>query len=82
MEKQYCSYYQARVLKEKTWFVVGMFRNEDHVAFERTMDGRPEILEFFVPESQETEFLWLMQALQKRGYVLGLEKLKNRFAEG
>jgi len=73
-----CSYYQAHVLVEKTWFIVGVFRNEDHIAFERTSDDRHDILEFFVPKDQEADFLTLIGMLQKRGYILSLEKLPNR----
>jgi|WetSurMetagenome_2_1015567.scaffolds.fasta_scaffold1198522_2 hypothetical protein len=77
--KQCCSYYQAKVDKEKTWFVVGTFRNEDHVAFERAIEGQTEILEFFVPQDQEDYFLILIQRLKEMGYILWFEKKDNRF---
>ncbi len=78
MNKEYCSYYQARVRVEKTWFIVGVFRNEDHIAFERTLDGDHSILEFFVPVDQEQNFLQIIQSLQKRGYIYSCERLENR----
>ena len=82
MEKQYCLYYQARVDRQKTWFVVGVMRNEDHLAFERTLEGQREILEFFVPEDQEQPFLALMEMLKNNGCVFGWNKQPNRYAQG
>lgn len=81
MIKQYCEYYQARVKRETTWFVVGCFRNEDHIAFERTLDKQSEILEFFVPKGQEFFFLDLMSYMKRKGYVLQLEKHANRMEQ-
>ena len=80
MKKEYCLYYQAQVNIEKTWFVVGIFRNEDHIAFERTLDNDHSILEFFVPPDQESDFLKIIKALKNRGYLFSCEKLDNRFA--
>lgn len=74
----YCQYYHARVNVRKTWFIGGVFRNEDYVAFERTLAGSNDVIEFFVPGSQEEEFLHLMDYLMKNGYVYQLEKKHNR----
>ena len=82
MEQQYCLYYHVAVEKQKTWFVVGIMRNEDHLAFERTLAGQNNILEFFVPEALEQPFLILMEMLKKSGCVLGWSKLPNRYAQG
>ena len=79
MTKQYCAYYQALVDRQKTWFVVGVMRNEDHVAFERTLERQSEILEFFVPHDQEQAFLTLMEMLKKSGCVFSLKKQPNRY---
>lgn len=79
MEKQYCFYYQAVVDRKKTWFVVANFRNEDHIAFERAIEGQTNVFEFFVPREQEVYFLDLMQKLMAQGYVLWFEKKSNRF---
>ncbi len=79
--KMYCNYYQAGVLKEKTWFVVALFRNEDHIAFERTLEGNSDILEFFVPTDQERSFLAIMQTLKAQGYVFWFEQKPNRMQE-
>lgn len=81
MEKKYCEYYHVKVQKEKTWFVIGSFRNEDHLAFERTMDGQSEILEFFVPQGQEQLFLDMMSYMQKHGYVHWVKKEFNRMEQ-
>jgi hypothetical protein len=81
MQKQYCSYYQAQLERTKTWFVVGSLRNEDHIAFERAVDGQVGLFEFLVPQDQEQAFLHLMQYFLNHGHVLWLEKKPNRFAQ-
>lgn len=75
----YCEYYHARVNVRKTWFIGGVFRNEDNITFERTLPDTNEVLEFFVPAGQEEEFLFLMEYLKNNNYVYSYEKLQNRF---
>jgi hypothetical protein len=75
----YCAYYQAEVKVPVTWFIGGIFRNEDNFVFERTIDGCSDRIEFFVPESQERTFIELMHDLMTLGYVINFEKLPNRF---
>lgn len=77
----YCQYYQALVNVPKTWFIGGIFRSQDYVAFERTLEGTNDIIEFFVPASQEESFLSLMEYLVKHGYVYKFEKMPNRLAQ-
>jgi hypothetical protein len=74
----YSEYYQAKVLKEKTWFLSASIRNESNVAFARAIKGDTGTFEFFVPKDQEERFLSLMDALKKRGIILSLEKKPNR----
>jgi hypothetical protein len=74
----YCNYYLAKSCKEKTWFVVGCFRNEENLVFERTLDKTESLLEFFVTPECEEQFLKIMEYLQKTGYILELKKLENR----
>ena len=74
----FCIYYQAHVIRETIWFVTGIFRNETNWIFDRTLDGKQNILEFFVPQDFETEFLSRMEFFKKEGYVLSFEKLPNR----
>lgn len=74
----FCNYYLAKSIKEKTWFVVGCFRNEENLVFERTLDTTDSSLEFFVTPDLEAQFLKIMEYLQKNGYVLELKKLENR----
>ena len=74
----YCQYYQATVLKIKTWFVSGVFRNEDNVVIARALEGCSDVFEFFVPQEQEGYFLELMGYLQQEGSVLSFEKKPNR----
>lgn len=74
----YCEYYQALVNVRYTWFIGGIFRNDDALCFERTAEKNSEIIEFFVPACQEEEFLFVMQYLLDCNYVYRLEKKLNR----
>ncbi len=79
-ENKICKYYQARVDKKRAWFVMGVFRNEDNVAFVRALDGRSDRFEFFVPEGLIQEFLCATNYLTAHGYIDGLEEFENRLA--
>ena len=74
----YCEYYQAKVVKDKIWFIAGCLRNEDHLVFERALARHNNVLEYFVTKDREEEFLDYMKHFQKLGYVLALEKMPNR----
>ena len=74
----YCEYYQAIILRKKTWFLSGSFRNESNLAFERSLDSKNNLFEFFVPKDREEYFLNIIHALQKKGIVLFFEKKPNR----
>lgn len=74
----YCKYYQAKSLKPKTWFVFGAVRNEENVAFGRTLDKKESLIEFFVAPDYEEHFVKLMNSLSKRGYILEFHKMENR----
>jgi hypothetical protein len=74
----HCQYYTAITNKPKTLFVVGMLRNEENIAFTRTLDTKKSILEFFVPKDTENHFLRIMDYFIRKQYVLKLEKKPNR----
>ena len=74
----YCQYYQATVLRKKTWFLSACLRNESNVVFARSLDAPNNIFEFFVPSDQEEFFLDIMKRLQEKGIILSLEKKENR----
>ena len=74
----FCIYYQAHVVRKTIWFVTGVFRNETNWIFDRTLDDKKSILEFFVPPDFEKEFLSRMKYFKKEGYVASFEKLPNR----
>ncbi|MBD3273182.1 hypothetical protein GF385_02410 [Candidatus Dependentiae bacterium] len=76
----YCKYYKAKSLKSKTWFVFGAIRNEENVAFGRTLDKKESILEFFVAPDYEQHFIKIMKYLKNKGYILELKKEINRLA--
>jgi len=70
-----CAYYQGYLVKEKSWFVVGVLRNEDHVCFERTVDKKTGLFEFFVPPAQEELFVRIMTHLQAQECLYSFEKI-------
>ncbi len=74
----YCHYYLARLVKEKTWFIVGLLKAESNLVFERATDEDQQIFEFFVPMDREEEFLSFMDCLIRRKLVTNLEKKSNR----
>jgi|SaaInlStandDraft_5_1057022.scaffolds.fasta_scaffold399700_1 hypothetical protein len=74
----YSKYYQAKAVRKKIWFIAGCLRNEDHWAFDRSLDAKNNLLEFFVSPSYEEEFLSLMNYFKKEGLILELKKLPNR----
>ena len=74
----YSEYYQARSLKEKTWFVMGCLRNEDNLVFFRTIDKDSSTFECFVSKECEERFLDIMKHLCSKGYVFDLQKKENR----
>ncbi|NDD54634.1 hypothetical protein EBZ39_12290 [bacterium] len=69
-----CLYYQGRVERDKIWFVVGLLRNEDHICFERALDKKTGLFEFFVPKDQEEPFLFLMNYLINKDFVTCFEQ--------
>jgi hypothetical protein len=75
----FCSYYQATVERQMTWFVVATLKSYEHTQFDRTIDVASSVFEFFVPAAQEELFLAIMARLEERGYVSNLKKLENRF---
>lgn len=74
----YCTYYQATALRNKIWLVTGTLRNENHWCFDRALDEKNNLMEFFVAPDFEENFLALMETFKKKGYILKLEKLPNR----
>ena len=53
----FCKYYTAHVPRETTWFVTGNLRSHENLVFERTLDPKTGLFEFFVPPLMEEEFL-------------------------
>jgi hypothetical protein len=77
----YCQYYQARIHKQRSGFLVSVLRSFEHLVFDRTLDKETQLFEFFVPEGNEPQFLELMQFFVKEGIVLHLEKQSNRLSD-
>lgn len=74
----YCSYFQARVVPQDTWFFVATLRSNEHLCFDRTLDPSEGLFEFYVPQENEAFFVELMRHYEKIGIVSGFEKKENR----
>lgn len=81
MARQYCEYYQGILRRDKIWFVTGCLRNQDNVAFDRALEKKNNLFEFFVPTGYESDFLALMEFFSRKGYLISLEKKPNRIQE-
>lgn len=77
----YCSYYQAHVLKSKTWMLVAVLRSFEHLCFDRTLDKQEGVFEFFVPQDLEPYFLEVMDYFKQENIVTRLKRLPNRLAD-
>ncbi len=73
----YCEYYQAKVLKKKTWFLSAVIRNESNVALARAVRDKNDTFEFFVPKDQEDYFLKVISLLKNKGIILDFIKASN-----
>lgn len=76
-----CSYYQAHVLKSKTWLFVAIMRSFEHCCFDRTFDKQQGIFEFFVPAQLEPDFIHIMNYFQDQAIVHSFHKLPNRLLD-
>ena len=77
----YCQYYQAHVVEKEAWFLTGVLRSFEHLAFDRTLDKETSTFEFFVTEDLEPMFLILMSSLQEQGVISSLTKMPNRLLD-
>jgi hypothetical protein len=76
-----CVYYQAHVVKSKTWLFVAVLRSFEHCCFDRTVDKEAGIFEFFIPESLEQSFLDVMRYFEREAIIHTLQKLPNRLSQ-
>lgn len=77
----YSIYYQARVEKSQTWYVVATLRSFEHLVFDRTIDTQQGILEYYVPTQLEPYFLEIMKYFILEGIVHNLTALPNRLQD-
>lgn len=77
----YCFYYQARILREKTWLFVALLRSVEHIAFDRTLDVKDNVFEFYVPADRQVPFLAFMEYMIQQGVALDLQELPNRLKD-
>jgi hypothetical protein len=81
MSMPYCIYYQAHVRREDSWFVTGVLRSFEYMAFDRTINVEESIFEFFVPLLMQPYFLSIMHSLQEDGLISNLQELPNRLRD-
>lgn len=74
----YSLYYQARVERSQTWYVVGILRSFEHLVFDRTLNKQEGIMEYYIPHELEFYFLEIMAYFISQGIVKDLIKLPNR----
>lgn len=74
----YCLYYQANIKSSECYFFVAILRSLEHVAFDRTLDKKTSLFEFFVPEATYKEFLAFIKDFQNMGIVSNFKELPNR----
>ncbi len=80
-KNMYSKYYQAAIVSKDLWFVTAIIRSFEHLELNRTIDVKNSILEFFVPEGNEKEFLEVMVYFQDTGLVTSLQELPNRLSD-
>jgi hypothetical protein len=80
-QTNYCPYYQAYVDKSFCWYVVAILKSCEHLAFDRTLDNKTNLFEFYVTPAREQEFIQLMNYFEQQHLVSGLQKLPNRLAD-
>ena len=57
---------------------MSILKSFDHLCFDRTLDAKTGLFEFFVPCEQEALFLKIMQYFEKQGVVRDIKKMVNR----
>ncbi len=74
----YGTYFTATLERRMIWFITGALRNEDGLAFDRALDHKNDLFEFFVPQDQEAQFLIFMGYFIEHGFVRNFTKKENR----
>ena len=76
---KYSSYFQSSVKKELCWLLSSTLKFNEHIAFDRSVDGRSDLFEYFVAPDYEDYFIEMMRELESIGAISNLKKMKNRF---
>lgn len=74
----FCRYFQAHIVSHNVWFVTSVLRSCDHLVFDRTIDVRKSIFEFFVPSERAEQFVALIHIFQEKNIVTMFVELPNR----
>jgi hypothetical protein len=74
----FCRYFQAKISSPHVWLVTAILRGCEHIVFDRTLDVRNSLFEFFVPIDCLETFLAIMQLFQQRGIINQFVELPNR----
>lgn len=76
-----CNYYQARLVRQDTQFVVAILKSFEHMAFDRTLDIKENIFEFFVSPDMDCVFIMAMNRLIAMNLVFDFKRLPNRLLD-
>lgn len=67
--------------KKKCWYFVAILRSCTHLVFDRTIEKKTSLFEFFVPTDMEPRFLLFMKEFEQQGIVSNLTKKQNRLVD-
>ena len=71
-------YFQAHVPPASCFFVIGLLKSYEHIAFARTFDVDQSIVEFFVTLETKAIFLSIMEEFSRHNLLFNLKELPNR----
>lgn len=75
----YSLYYQADITKELTWLLSATLKYCEHAAFDRAVDKKNHVFEFYVAPDLQDTFLNMMVKLEKEGVISNLQELHNPY---
>lgn len=78
MSEVYSCYFVAKILREKIWLTSGLIRNQGHIAFERSLDAKENLFEFFVPKAFKQDFINFASYMKEQGLFIFFEEKENR----
>lgn len=74
----YSLYFVAKLNRSTIWFVSGCIRNQGRLAFERSLDPKNDLFEFFVTPAYEQEFVAFAELMLSKGHFIFYHQQPNR----